>query len=241
MSEVQCQRRRRARARPVRGMTLIEVLITIALIAMLTGALLLGGGFIKTGQRRAAATLIVTGVRIGMTRANTIGRPVRMVFDLENQRVMLEETSTSEMLREANHDDPSAGAEPADELEREVKEEAESILDGPRKPRPRFTPVKQFGNDGEDAGAGRSLGRGIRFRQVHVEHDAVPRREGRAYLYFWPRGGTEEAAIQLQSSEDDEGLTVRVSALTGRARIERGRVDLPESQDDEGYSEREEE
>ena len=33
-----------------------------------------------------------------------------------------------------------------------------------------------------------------------------------------------------------------VSALTGRARIERGRVDLPEPRwDDEEYSEREEE
>jgi general secretion pathway protein H len=222
-------------------MTLVEVLITIALIAVLSGALLLGTGFVKTGQRRAAATLIISGIRVGMTRSNTIGRPVRMVFDLENHRVMLEETNTSQMLRETADEDPSAGAEPADELEKSAREEAEGILDGPRKARPRFTPVKQFGSDGEDAGEGRALGQGIRFRQVQTEHDPEPRREGRAYLYIWPRGGTEEAAIQIQSGDDDEGLTIRVSALTGRARVERGRVDLPESRGEEGYSEREEE
>ncbi len=222
-------------------MTLIEVLITIALIAVLSGALLLGGGFVKTGQRRAAATLIMSGIRVGMTRANTTGRPVRMVFDLDHHRVILEETDTSQMLRDADPDDPSAGANPANELEEEAAKEAESILDGPRKARPRFTPVKQFGFDGEDASEGRSLGKGIRFRQVQTEHDPDPRKEGRAYLYIWPRGGTEEAAIQIYSGDDDDGLTVRVSALTGRARIERGEVDLPESRGDEGYSEREEE
>jgi len=222
-------------------MTLIEVLLTIALIAVLTGALLLGGGFIKTGQRRAAATLIVSGIRVGMTRANTTGRPVRMVFDLDKQRVMLEETESSEMLRDAEPEDPSAGASPADEVERAAHEEAQSILDGPRKVRPRFVPVKQFGFEGEDAGEGRPLGKGILFRQVQTEHDPEPRKEGRAYLYIWPRGGTEEAAIQIYSGDDDDGLTVRVSALTGRARVERGEVDLPESRGDEGYSEREEE
>ncbi len=222
-------------------MTLIEVLITIALIAVLTGALLLGGGFIRTGQRRAAATLIVSGIRVGMTRANTTGRPVRMVFDLEKDRVILEETSTSEMLRDTGDEAASAGAEPADDLERMATEEAEGILDGPRKTRPRFTPVKKFGFDGESAEEGRSLGRGVQFRQVQTEHDSEPRREGRAYLYIWPRGGTEEAAIQIHTSDDDDGLTVRVSALTGRARIERGGVDLPESRGDDGYSEREEE
>lgn len=241
MTRGQRRQRRLPRRLGARGLTLIEVLITIALIALMTGALLLGGGFLQSGQRRAAATLIVAGVRLGMTRANTTGRPVRLVLDLDQDRVLLEETSTSQMLRDKKDEGAAAGAEPAGEVEREAREEAERILEGPRKELPRFAPVKGFGFDGDAPEGGRSLGKGITFRQVQTEHDEEPRTEGRAYLYIWPRGGTEEAAIQLQAGDGDEGITVRVSALTGRARIEPGRVDLPESRDDEAYSEREEE
>ena len=220
-------------------MTLIEVLITLALVALLTGALLLGAGAFRGSYRRAAGSLIITGVRLGMTRANTTGRPVRMVFDLDQQRVLLEESNTGQMLR--TKEGPGAGAEPVNEMEAEAQEEAEQILKGPRVARPRFTPVKEFGSDGSDPNGGRSLGSGVRFDRVQTEHDEDPVDRGRAYLYFWPRGGTEEAAIHIVAGEDDDGLTVRVSALTGRAWIERGRVALPEPRGEEGYSEREEE
>lgn len=41
--------------------------------------------------------------------------------------------------------------------------------------------------------------------------------------------------------DDDEGLTVTVSALTGRAKIEKGKVPLPEPRSDGQISERDEE
>jgi general secretion pathway protein H len=179
---------------------------------------------------------------MGATRANTTGRPVRMVFDLANQRVILEESSGRVMLRQKeDEENTGGGAEAATEAERAAREEADRIVKGPRAPRASFSPVKQFGFDAEDPTSGRELGGGIRFRQVQTEHDGQPRNEGRAYLYFWPGGGTERAAIQLTRDGDEEGLTVIVSSLTGRAKIERGRVDLPEARSDGEYSEREDE
>ena len=59
------------------------------------------------------------------------------------------------------------------------------------------------------------------------EHDDEPRTSGKAYLYFFPGGSTERAAVQLKRKGDDTGLTVTVSGLTGRAKVERGHVDLP--------------
>jgi general secretion pathway protein H len=226
-----------------RGMTLIEVLVVIVIIAVITGGILFGSGLFSSSRQRAGATLIVAGVRLGMTRANATGRPVRMVFDLDNDRVSLEET-TGKMLRVKEGKSTGGGAEAATEAEKKARAEAERIVEGAKKSRPVFTPVKQFGFDGDEPGAGRELPSGIGFFQVQTEHDDEPRREGRAYLYFWPGGGTERAAIQIRrqgSSEARDGLTVMVSRLTGRAKIERGAIELPKPRsDDDEFSEREE-
>lgn len=235
-------RRRRAGRQRGRGVTLFEVVISIALISLLSGTLLLGIGFRRSTERRQAASLILVGVRMGMTRANATGRPVRMVFDLDRHRVSLEESSSRQMLRVLGGEDgAAAGAEAVNEAEQAARKEAERILKGPQAPRARFTPVERFGASEDGEGGGRDLGSRVRLRSVQTEHDPEPLTEGRAYLYIWPRGGTEEAAIQITDDDGHEGLTVRISALTGRGRIERGRVTLPEPRRDEAWSEREEE
>lgn len=221
-----------------RGLTLVEVLIVVALIALLSGSILFGSGLFASNRERSAATLIVTGIRLGLTRANATGKPVRMVFDLEKNRVKLEETNGVMLLKKDDSDNPAAGAEPATQAEREAKAEADRILDGPKPPRPRFKPVKEFVGDSDHPGDGRELGRGIGFRSVQTSHDDQPRKTGRAYLYFWPGGGTERASIQLSSSPDDKGLTVLVSPLTGRAQIKRGHVALEEPRNDADFGER---
>jgi general secretion pathway protein H len=221
-------------------MTLIEVLIVVALIAMLMGTLFFGSGMLTSSRQRAAGSLIISVSRLAVTRANTTGNPVRIVFDLEQERVFLEE-STGRMLRQkptTRKADPSAGAEASTEAEKEAREEADRIMEGPSAPRASFRPSPQLGPEG------RELGTGVEFRQVQTQHDAEPLTEGRAYLYFWPGGETEHAAIQIQRKGDpdaDDTLTVVVSALTARAKIKRGRLDLPEPRSDGDISERDEE
>lgn len=229
--------RRRALAR---GMTLIEVLIAVALIALLTGSIVFGSGMLSSSRQRGAATLVVSAVRTALTTANTSGRAVRIVFDLENQRLWLEQSSSGRMLREkpGTTEDTAAGAAAATETEALAQKEAERILEGPKAARPDF---QRLGKTGEE---GRDLGAGIVFRQVQTQHDEEPVTSGRAYLYFWPGGETERAAIQVQRkgvTNDEDALTVMVSPLTGRANIVRGRENLPEPRfSDEEYSEREE-
>lgn len=221
----------------------MEVLIVVALIALLSGAIVFGSGMFTGSRVRGAATLIISATRMAQTRANATGRATRVVFDLENHRVRLEEANTGAMLREKEGaESAGAGAEASTELEKAAREEAERLVDGPRAPRPAFVPISETVL-GEDALAGgRELGKGVKFREVQTEHDGEPRREGQAYLYAWPGGETERAVVQLfDGRSSDEGLTVTVSALTGRARVERGRVELPQPRLGEAYSEREEE
>lgn len=229
-----------SRRRGQRGLTLVEVLIVIALIALMSGAVIFGSGMLTSSRQRAAATLIVSAVRMAITRANTTGRPVRMVFDLEQNRLMLEETS-GVMLRKKEAKNTGGGAEAATEAEKLAKAEADRILDGPKAPAAEFSPVKQFGFDGDTPAAGRELGAGVKFKQVQTQHDEEPRTSGRAYLYFWPGGGTERAVVQIVREGEREGLSVVVSPLTGRAKIERGAVKLEGARNDEEFGQVEEE
>jgi general secretion pathway protein H len=207
---------------------LVEVLMAIALIALLGGTILAGSGMLGSNRLRAGAGLVMSAVRLAGSRANTTGNPVRIVFDLDQGRLSVEET-TGKMLRVKDTgkkaEGAAAGAEAATQAERDSIEYAKGIVDGPRAPRAAFKPVRGMGFEDDPAG-GRELGRGVRYYAVQTEHDEYPRTEGRAYLYFWPGGGTERATIQLTREDIDRGLTVVVSPLTGRARIEMGFVDL---------------
>ena len=222
-----------------RGLTLVELLIVIALIAVLGGTVLMGPGMLEGSRLKSAATLIVSGVRLGLARASTTGRPTRLAFDLDNGKLTLEEADRSVLLRERTKD-ASSGATPATDLEKAAQAESDRILQGPHAPRATFRAVPGFNPSPDETGPARSLGSGVQLISVQTEHDDEPRTSGRAYLYFFPGGTTERAAVQLKRRGDDGGLTVSISGLTGRAKIERGRVDLPVPRNDGEVGERDE-
>lgn len=230
-----CARARRHEA----GMTLIEILVVVALIALLTGTLVFGSGLMGGAQRRAAATLVIAGVRKGLAHANSSGNPVRMVFDFGASRIWLEESSSRVALRSDPDEEDEQPESHAERVAEQAEAEAEQIVTGKAGEATRFSPVDILGGNEEQPG--RSFDEGVRLVLVQTEHDEEPITEGRAYLYFWPGGLTERAVVQIARGSDDDGLTVMVSALTGRAKIEKGRVPLPEPRfGDEEFSEREE-
>ena len=229
----------RGRVRPAlrRGMTLLEVLVVVAVIAMLAGVAIMGSGALGSSRIRADAAMLTGAVRAATARANTTGRAARLAFDLDAHRVVLEE-STGRMLRKKDEEESTgAGASPVTEAEKRAVAEAKGILEGPRAPPAMFMPVGDEMGFASDAGsAGRALSSGVRFRSVQTDHDGLPRTEGRAYLYFWPGGGTERAVIQLEREGSESGISVLVSSLTGRSKVKSGYIDLlePEPGDDFG-------
>jgi len=211
-----------------RGLTLIEVVIAIALIALLTGSLLFGKNMLVGSRVKSAATLIVSSVRFGLARANATGRPARLVIDFDKKQLVLEEAANSLMLRQKS-DDQTGGADPATEAETKARLEAERIVEGPHAPRAKFSKLSGVKGAVEELAKGRPLGDGVEVVSVRTEHDDEPLHEGRAYIYFWPGGTTERAIVQLKKAGDKEtALTVVLSPLTGRAQIEKGEVDYPE-------------
>jgi general secretion pathway protein H len=223
-------------------MTLIEVLIVLALIALITSAVVIGTGQLGSSRLRHSSTMIVGAVRVGFTRATSTSKPVRLVMDFEKSEIWLEE-GDQPMLVQSKDTSGTGGASAATLSEKEALEESSRILKGPTPPRPSFTEIDPMGLVASEPGKGhKPLERGITFRQVQTGHDDKARTEGRAYLYFWPGGQTERASIQLrvgESKDEHDAVTLLVQPLTGKVTVKDGAVDLPTPQDDKEASERE--
>ncbi|MCC6644868.1 MAG: type II secretion system protein [Polyangiaceae bacterium] len=207
--------------RRARAFTLIELLVVVALAGLLTTVVVLGAGSTTNARLKASTTLISSAVRTAYTRASAVSKPHRVVMDFQSNRVWIEE-GTGQMLVQSGDVLKTGGAEAATAPEKAAAMEAERVLKGPRAPKAAFRAIKGAMVTEDESTAGRELGRGIRFREVMVAHQAEPVREGRAYLYAWPGGTTELAYIQVgkgESPTSDESMTLTVHPLTGKVKV----------------------
>jgi len=222
-----------------RGVTLVEVLIVLAIMAIVTGTSVLGFGALKRARLRQSAIMVASAVRTAYVHASSVGKEVRLVFDFEQRMVILEEGTGSFAI---DRKSKTGGAEAATDYEREAQEDAEKILGGPRAPRASFSPTKAFGFEPEKGKPGKELADGIRFLLADTGLEEGPIEEGRAYLYFWPGGQTQRAVIQLvignpaEADMEADVMTVSISPLTGKPVLAKGRVELKKPRDDSGES-----
>jgi general secretion pathway protein H len=218
-----------------RGLTLIEILIVMALMAVVTGVAVAGSAALPSSRLRRSATMIASAVKVAYTRATATSKSLRLVLDLDQQKIWLEEGETPMLVKSK---DPSAtgGADPITQAEQAALAEGAKMVKGPPIQRPRFHIIKAYGfGDVEGGQGGKPLQHGITFRSVQTPHDDTARTSGRAYVYFWPGGRAERAAIQLrigESEADSEQVTVLIAPLTGKATVKSGPVDLEVPTDD---------
>jgi general secretion pathway protein H len=230
-------RRRGAR----RGLTLIEIIVVISIVAIVMGVAVAGSMQLPSARLRKTATLIASAIKVGYTRATSTSRDLRLVMDLGQEKIWLEETDVP-MLVQSKSTTSNGGAEAVTDAERAALQEGEKIVKGPPIAKPSFHALDIYGfGDVEEGKGGKPLQRGIRFRQVQTAHDDAARTGGRAYLYFWPGGLTERASIQIRigdSEEDYQTLTLLVSPLTGKVTVKGGPVELEMPTNDTQASDR---
>lgn len=223
-------------------MTLIEVLIVLAIVALVMGAVVIGSGQMASSRLRHSSTMIVGAIRVGFSRASATSKSVRLVFDFGENAIWLEE-GDQPMLVQSKDTSGTGGAAASTMAEKAALEESSRILKGPTPPKPAFTEIDAMGVAASTPGKGhKALERGIKLREVQTQHDADPRKDGRAYLYFWPGGQTERASIQLKIGDSDDerdAVTLIVSPLTGKVAVKDGAVEVPKPEDDKEASERE--
>jgi general secretion pathway protein H len=225
-----------------RGMTLIEIMIVMVLLGLILGAVVVGGGQVSSAKLKHTATSMTGMVRVAFTRATATSKGLRIVFDMDTQTIWMEEADAP-VLVQSKDTTGTGGADPITAAEKAAVAEGESIIKGPKAPRPRFHAIEASGTQGTEGGKGpRKLDRGIKIREVQTAHDDAPRTTGRAYLYFWPGGLTERASIQVRigdSVDDGQTLSLMVSPLTGKVTVKNGPIPLKRPLDDKEASERE--
>jgi general secretion pathway protein H len=214
----------------------------MAIVALMMGAIVIGTGQLSSSRARHSSTMIAGAIRVALSRASSTSKSLRLVMDFTENEIWLEE-GDQPMLVQSKDLTGTGGASPATTTEQQAIEEGGRIVKGPTVPRTAFREIEPMGLAASSPGKGhKPLERGIKFREVQSQHDDEPRKEGRAYLYFWPGGQTERASIQLKVGDDNDeknAITLLVSPLTGKVTVKDGAVAMPKPLDDKESSERE--
>jgi general secretion pathway protein H len=227
-----------------RGATLIEILVALALVAVLVGGTFTGIGLLRRARLREATTLVASAVRAAYAHASSSSRVTRLVIDFGNERITMQDTEGKLYLQQ----DRTGGAAGASDVEQKAIQAGEDLVEGPKKAKPEFAEVKNSALDAiarareEQAPTGKELPSGVTFRQVEVQHEDEPVTSEQVYLYFWPGGQTERAAIQVQLGDqapDGDVMTLSVKPLTGQVAIDNGPIAMKRPVSDEEATERE--
>ena len=218
-------------------MTLIELMVVITIIALASAAVAFGAGAISDAELKNAALKVVAAARFASARAVTRGHTTRLRFDLNSGTMAVEEAAGAMVI--ARQDDARTGEngqviDPWAAAKSRLEDTFEpSLGESP------FGPV--LGRDDIPLARYQAspLGRNIQVERLVAMHMPDGKTTGEASLYFFPSGLASEAVVWL-GSNGDRHLSVTVHALTGRARIEEGKVELvvrSESAFDEDASE----
>src|SRR5580698_9157993 len=94
-----------------RGLTLIEIFVVIAIAALVMGVAVAGSGQLPSARLKGSATMIASAVKVAYTRATATSRDLRLVLDMDQQKIWLEQSDIP-MLVSSKGKDPALGADP---------------------------------------------------------------------------------------------------------------------------------
>ncbi len=214
----------------------------MAVATMMVAVVVAGTGQSKGAKLHHSTAMLAGAVRVAYAHASATSRSVRLVFDFEKKQFWLEEAERP-MLVQSKDTTGTGGADPATDIERAAIAERDKFQVGPQPPKSSFKTVEVPGLAGGVAKGPRPLEKGIIFKSVQSMHDDEPRKEGHAYLYFWPGGQTERSVISLAiegNTDDDSIQSLLVSPLTGKTEVKSGPQELKRPSDDKSASERDE-
>lgn len=204
-----------------RGFTLIELIVVVAVMAVITAAVVTGVGNVRGASVQSETGKIGVAVRYLYNLTVLSGKVHRLVFDLDKRMYWGEEQTTDDPCQQFLLPDgeDEAAKKPKKKAKKGAKGEDEAPkLDGG------FTETKS------KLLAKYTLDTGISIAGVMTSHHNEPLKKGTAYLYFFPNGTTENALIwvkgdgEAETEDDADVMTVEVKALQGSAKLHNEKV-----------------
>jgi len=199
----------------MRGYTLIELMIVIAIVAIIAAASLPAFDSVTGANARAAAGELAASSRYLFDTATLRHQACRIAMDLE----------TRSWWAECAQDRPPPGSDGA--AADEEPGLADRFPDERDADRRRLLARAKFGQFSDRLARKRSLPGSVRFSEVWTEHQREPFDKGMAYVYFFPQGRTEEARVPVR--DGDTVYSAVLQPFTGRARVVTGMPEVPRS------------
>ncbi|MFO0751058.1 MAG: prepilin-type N-terminal cleavage/methylation domain-containing protein [Myxococcota bacterium] len=205
---------RAARHALARGFTLIEMMVTIAIIVTLIAVGAIALGSMRAADADTTANVLAGAMRYVSTLAVHYNKTYRLVLDLDKHRWWAETTNT---------DDPCGRFVPDDADPPKSAEEA--LADGTAPPK-----AKAKNADGEEIDP--ELGMGASFTKEEAElldgefepettvsavltdHHQEPQTHGKVAIYFYPNGQAERAFVWVAEEKDEDGVVTAVPEIT---------------------------
>jgi general secretion pathway protein H len=238
--------------RPSSGFTLLEIMIVIAIGALIMGSAVRGFRSLAKSDLRAGTAHLSGAIRYLFDRASTTGRYHRLVLDLNEGRYWAEVSDDKFFI-------PHDAESDYDRRKRE-EEEAKQDVDEKRKAERReennsgstysgnfdmaklelgdFRPKRaRFAAFKEMAIKPVTMKRGsVRIAGVFTPRLTDEVTSGRAYIYFFPMGQTEPAIVHLSDAKGETFYSIVVHPITGRVKIYDQYIQPPgiDRTDDEG-------
>lgn len=228
------------RSRRPRGLTLIELMITIGVISVLFASVVYGVGALTGSRAKESSAQLAGMIRALYDTSALSGRTCRIVFTLPKERdddspvSYHAECAKGAVTASSKRDDELRDLDKADKKKREDDERLKRIDrdDAPSaealmlREKQRVDQQAAFSNFGSDDIQERTLPSGVRV-EVWTQKQKTPAKSGVAYLYFFPQGFTERAQVYVRQGKNT--WTILVSPLTGKTSVVSEDVEVPRS------------
>ena len=196
------------------GFTLIELVVVMAVIAVVTVAVAVGVGNIRGASVQAESGKLTLAIRYLYNLSVLNGKNYRLVVDLDSNTYWGEEQSSRDpckaFMLPGEGEDPEHGTD----------------VD-PDKPQ-----TAGFGAAKSKLVKKRKLPEGVIFGGVMTSHQNDLATSGQANINYFPNGTAEAAMVYIQDKGDDEDvMSVEVLSMQGTARIHQFKRDLQDFYD----------
>ena len=201
-------------------MTLIEMMIVVVIVAMAAVGMTFAVGALTRTQLRSSCVKVMAAARFSYNRAVSKGTTVRVVIDVDEDTIAIEEAHGRVTL--ARMDDPRReNSESADdEAAVDPWASAQQRLEETMRPSfgaSPFSPIRGSGGETLDRYRTQPIGDGIDVIRLILPHEPEPREEGKGSIYFFPHGMSEHAVVQL--SDGSNVYSVEIHPLTARGKV----------------------
>ncbi|MFN3197910.1 MAG: Tfp pilus assembly protein FimT/FimU [Bradymonadia bacterium] len=213
--------------RQPRGLTLLEVLIVLSLMAVAIGIAVGNLSGASSMRLRTETNKVAAAVRYAYNRSSALGLYMRMVIDMDAHSYWVESSDQPNFLTK---DKRQQGDDPEAEEAEKIAEEQEDGVSQKYKTRARFSTDEVIPKV--------TFEKGIKFGGVMTSSQDDVFEQGRAYIHFFPNGFVEPSIIY--TVYEDEYYTLQVNPLTGKVTRKAGRIDPdsnfgePEDVEEEG-------